>query len=62
MEENPWTQIEGEFKEGQVIKGTVNKITGFGVFVTIYPGVEALLPVAEMSDSHINPFDVVSVG
>jgi len=62
MIENPWTKIEGEFEEGQVIKGTVNKITNFGVFVTIYPGVEALLPVSEMSDSHINPFDVVEVG
>jgi len=62
MEENPWVQIEGEFQEGQIIKGTVNKITTFGAFVNIYPGVEALLPVAEMSDSHINPFEVLSVG
>jgi len=62
MEENPWVKIEGEFQEGQLIKGTVNKITTFGAFVNIYPGVEALLPVAEMSDSHINPFEVLSVG
>lgn len=62
MEENPWVKVEGEFEEGQVIKGTVNKITTFGAFVNIFPGVEALLPVAEMSDSHINPFEVLSVG
>ena len=62
MEENPWVSVEGEFQEGQIIKGTVNKITTFGAFVNIYPGVEALLPVAEMSDSHINPFEVLSVG
>lgn len=62
MEENPWVKVEGEFQEGQVIKGTVNKITTFGAFVNIFPGVEALLPVAEMSDSHINPFEVLSVG
>ncbi|MBQ2580636.1 MAG: S1 RNA-binding domain-containing protein, partial [Ruminococcus sp.] len=28
--------------------GTVNKITNFGAFINIFPGVEALLPVAEM--------------
>ena len=62
MEENPWVSIESEFQEGQIIKGTVNKITTFGAFVNIYPGVEALLPVAEMSDEHINPFEFISVG
>ena len=62
MEENPWVKVESEFAEGQVIKGTVNKITTFGAFVNIYPGVEALLPVAEMSDSHVNPFEMLSVG
>ena len=62
MEENPWVKVEGEFQEGQIIKGTVNKITTFGAFVSVYPGVEALLPVAEMSNSHINPFEVLEVG
>ncbi len=62
MEENPWISVESEFQEGQVIKGTVNKITNFGAFVNIYPGVEALLPVAEMSDSHVNPFEMLAVG
>lgn len=62
MEENPWVKVESEFQEGQIIKGTVNKITTFGAFVSVYPGVEALLPVAEMSNSHINPFEVLTVG
>lgn len=62
MEENPWVQIETKFSEGNIIKGIVNKITNFGAFVTIYPGVEALLPVAEMSDMRINPFEELSVG
>ena len=41
MEENPWVKIEGQFKEGQIIKGIINKITSFGAFVDIFPGVEA---------------------
>ncbi|HNW25920.1 MAG TPA: S1 RNA-binding domain-containing protein [Candidatus Gastranaerophilaceae bacterium] len=62
MGENPWQQIEGEFKEGQIINGTVNKITSFGAFINIFPGVEALLPVAEMSNENVNPFNLFKVG
>jgi small subunit ribosomal protein S1 len=62
MEENPWVKIETEFKEGQIIKGTVNKITSFGAFIGIYPGVEALLPAAEISDEMINPFNELTLG
>ena len=62
MGENPWTKIEGQFKEGQVVVGEVNKITSFGAFINIFPGVEALLPAAEMGEGQINPYDIVNVG
>jgi len=62
MGENPWQQIEGQFSEGQVIKGTINKLTSFGAFINIFPGVEALLPVAEMEGENVNPFNVYKVG
>ena len=62
MGENPWQQIEGQFEEGQVVTGTVNKITTFGAFINIFPGVEALLPVAEMSNENVNPFNMFKVG
>lgn len=62
MEENPWVKIEGQFEEGQIVNGTVNKITSFGAFVDIFPGVEALLPAAEMSDEMVNPFELLTVG
>lgn len=62
MGENPWQQIEGQFEEGQIVTGTVNKITTFGAFINIFPGVEALLPVAEMSNENVNPFNMFKVG
>lgn len=62
MGEDPWQQIEGQFEEGQVITGTVNKVTGFGAFINIFPGVEALLPVSEMAEENINPFNKFKVG
>lgn len=62
MGEDPWQQIEGQFSEGQIISGTVNKVTGFGAFINIFPGVEALLPVSEMAEENINPFNKFKVG
>lgn len=62
MGENPWQQIEGKFKEGEIISGTVNKITSFGAFINIFPGVEALLPVSEMKGENVNPFNAFKVG
>lgn len=60
--DNPWEEIEDKFEEGQIITGTVNKVTSFGAFINIFPGVEALLPVAEMEDSNANPFDIYKNG
>ncbi|MBQ7450019.1 S1 RNA-binding domain-containing protein [bacterium] len=62
MGDNPWEEIEGKFEEGQIVKGTVNKVAAFGVFVNIFPGVEALLPTSEMKDENQNPFNVFKVG
>lgn len=62
MGENPWQQIEGQFKEGEIINGTVNKLTTFGAFINIFPGVEALLPASEMSNENVNPFNMYKVG
>lgn len=62
MGDNPWEEIENKFEEGQVIKGTVNKITSFGAFINIFPGVEALLPSSEMEPQNANPFTIYNVG
>jgi ribosomal protein S1 len=62
MEEDPWVKIEGEFKEGDIVEGTINKIAQFGAFIDIFPGVEALLPVSEISDQQVDPFEELTVG
>ncbi len=62
MGDNPWEEIENKFEEGQIIKGIVNKVTSFGAFINIFPGVEALLPSAEMEPANANPFNIYNVG
>lgn len=63
MQPDPWKEIENRFQEGQVLTGTVRKIQSFGAFVQIYPGVDALLPTVEMSETpNTKPEEVVHVG
>lgn len=62
MSENPWQQIEGQFEEGQIVNGTVNKVAVFGAFINIFPGVEALLPVAEMEGENPVPSNLYKIG
>jgi small subunit ribosomal protein S1 len=64
MTDDPWTtDIPGRYKPGDVVKGTVTKITNFGVFVGLEDGLEGLLHISELSEDKIeNAEDVVKVG
>jgi small subunit ribosomal protein S1 len=64
MATDPWdTDIPGQYKPGQVVLGKVTKITNFGVFVELQPGLEGLLHVSELSETKVeSPEDVVKVG
>ena len=64
LEEDPWaTDIPNKYQPGQVVKGTVTKITNFGVFVGLENGLEGLLHISELADHKVeNPEDVVKVG
>ncbi len=64
LDEDPWaTDIPGKYQPGQLVKGTVTKITNFGVFVGLEDGLEGLLHISELADHKVeNPEDVVKVG
>ncbi|MEB3284698.1 MAG: 30S ribosomal protein S1 [Candidatus Sericytochromatia bacterium] len=62
LQPDPWTTLALRFREGEVIDGKVTKLASFGAFVEIEPGVEALLPTAEMSEKQVKPEEVVVVG
>ena len=64
MADDPWTtDIPKRYKAGDVVKGTVTKITNFGVFVGLEDGLEGLLHISELSDDKVeNAEDVVKVG
>src|SRR5262249_47827478 len=61
---DPWeTDIPGRYHPNQVVKGKVTKLTNFGVFVELEPGLEGLLHISELADHKVeNPEEVVKVG
>ena len=62
-EENPWLKAEEKYKVGSVVTGKVARMTDFGAFVELAPGVDALLHVSQISREHVDkPSDVLSVG
>ncbi len=64
MNDDPWTgDIPDRYKPGDVVNGTVTKITNFGVFVGLEDGLEGLLHISELSDEKVeNAEDLVKVG
>jgi small subunit ribosomal protein S1 len=45
----PWQNLSGEVRAGQLVEGKVTRCAQFGAFVEISPGVEGLIPLSEMS-------------
>ncbi|MGC8553494.1 MAG: 30S ribosomal protein S1 [Phycisphaerae bacterium] len=64
LTEDPWMHaIPTNYHPGMIVKGKVTKITNFGVFVELEPGLEGLLHISEISDQKVeNPQDVVKLG
>lgn len=63
MNEDPWERdIPSRYQAGQLVTGTVTKITNFGVFVGLEDGLEGLLHISELADHKVeNAEDVVKV-
>ena len=60
---NPWKDAESKYAVGNVVTGKVARMTDFGAFVELEPGVEALLHVSQISKEHVDkPSDVLSGG
>jgi small subunit ribosomal protein S1 len=59
----PWATVEQEVAKGSVLKGTVKRLVSFGAFVELFPGVEGLVHISQISHKHINtPHEVLKEG
>lgn len=62
-DENPWNGAAEKYAVGNVVKGKVARMTDFGAFVELDPGVDALLHVSQISHEHVEkPSDVLKIG
>jgi small subunit ribosomal protein S1 len=62
-DENPWNGADEKYAIGNVVKGKVARMTDFGAFVELAPGVDALLHVSQISQDHVEkPSDVLKIG
>ena len=61
--ENPWKDATVKYAVGNVVKGKVARMTDFGAFVELEPGIDALLHVSQIAKEHVEkPADVLKVG
>lgn len=62
-EQNPWANAAEKYAVGNTVTGKVARMTDFGAFVELEPGVDALLHVSQISKEHIEkPASVLSIG
>ncbi len=64
MQEDPWTTFEQRYHVDDVIKAPVTKLTTFGVFIEIEPGIEGLAHISELSWTKRvnNPKEILDIG
>ena len=64
LQPHPWDAVAGKYKPGERVQGAVTRLTDFGAFVEIEPGIEGLIHISEMSWAKRvrTPSDVVKPG
>ncbi len=60
---NPWKNAAEKYAVGNVVTGTVARMTDFGAFIELEAGIDALLHVSQIAKDHVDkPADVLKVG
>ncbi|MGB0063219.1 MAG: S1 RNA-binding domain-containing protein, partial [Terracidiphilus sp.] len=63
LQPEPWETAAGRYLPGQRVSGSVTRLTDFGAFVELEPGLEGLIHISEMSwDKRVRPGDILKQG
>jgi len=63
LTDDPWADIDGRFRIGDVVTGTVSKITSFGAFVELQDHIDGLVHISQISEERIEKIkDALSIG
>jgi small subunit ribosomal protein S1 len=59
----PWTGLAEKAPKGTILEGVVKRLVSYGAFVEVFPGVEGLVHISQISHKHIGtPNEVLSEG
>jgi small subunit ribosomal protein S1 len=59
----PWTGLAEKAPKGTILEGVVKRIVSYGAFIEVFPGVEGLVHISQISHKHIGtPNEVLSEG
>lgn len=62
-DQNPWRDADVKYAIGNVVTGKVARMTDFGAFIELEPGIDALLHVSQIAREHVEkPSDVLKTG
>jgi small subunit ribosomal protein S1 len=63
LDDDPWKEIDGRFRIGDLVKGTVSKLTNFGAFVQLQDDIDGLVHISQISEDRVEKVkDVLKVG
>jgi small subunit ribosomal protein S1 len=63
LDQDPWKEIDGRFRIGDLVKGTVSKLTNFGAFVQLQDDIDGLVHISQISEDRVEKVkDVLKVG
>lgn len=63
LEADPWSTVDENFHEGDVVTGKVVRFANFGAFIQVAPGIDGLCPLSELAGRRIsNPREVLTLG
>jgi small subunit ribosomal protein S1 len=63
LQPNPWSMVEEMYHIGQLVDGTVSRLADFGAFISMDPGIEALLHVSQIAQTPPNhPSQIIYEG
>jgi small subunit ribosomal protein S1 len=63
LTDDPWADIDAHFKIGDVVTGTVSKLTSFGAFVELKDGIDGLVHISQISEERVEKVkDVINAG
>jgi len=63
LDNDPWKEIDGRFRIGDLVKGTVSKLTNFGAFIQLQDDIDGLVHISQISEDRVEKVkDVLKVG